>query len=148
MGLKPHAARPQRPFLSYMYIYQSACVDTVSVEGGHRVAALGRVGHIFRKTCTKLSTSCLELLYEQKSKLEYQFYHFQPKMGLKPHGVRPRRPFLLYMYQSACVITASVESRHRLAALSRVGHISRKTCTELSTSYLELQYEQKLKLEH
>jgi len=30
MGLKPHAVRPQRPFLSYMD--QSACVDTVSVE--------------------------------------------------------------------------------------------------------------------
>jgi len=148
MGLKPHAERPQRPFLSYMYIYQSACVHTVSVESGHRVAALGCVGHIFRKTCTKLSTSCLELLYEQKLKLEHQFYHFQPKMGLKPHAVRPQRPFWSYMYQSACVDTVSVESRHRLAALSRVGHISRKTCTELSLSYLELQYEQKLKLEH
>jgi len=65
MGLKPHAMRPQRPFLTYMNIYQSACVgacvDTVSVESGHRVAALGCVGHIFRKTCTKLWTSCLEL---------------------------------------------------------------------------------------
>jgi len=76
-----------------MYIYQSACVDTVSVESGHRVAALGRVGHILRKTCTKVSTSYLELLFEQKLKLEHQFDHFQPKMGLKPHAVRPQRPF-------------------------------------------------------
>jgi len=43
-----HAVRPQRPFLSYMYIYQSACVDTVRVENGHPMAALGRVGHVFR----------------------------------------------------------------------------------------------------
>jgi len=66
-------------------------VDSVSVECRHRVAALGRVGHIFTKTSLKLSSCCLELLYEQKSKLEPQFYHFLPKMGLKPHAVRPHK---------------------------------------------------------
>jgi len=68
MGVKPHAVRPQTPFLSYMDwdMDQSSCVDSVSVECCHRMAALGRVGHIFRKTCTELSTSYLELQYEQK----------------------------------------------------------------------------------
>jgi len=98
MGLKPHPVRPQTPFLSYMYIYQSACVDTVSVESSHSVAALSHVGQIFRKTCTKLSTSCLELLYQLKLKLEPQFYHFQPKLDLKPHPVRAQIPFFSYNF--------------------------------------------------
>jgi len=79
----------------------------------------------------------------QNTNLGPQFYQDQPKQGLTPLIKKPQTIFSLYIHQSACVDTVSDESRHRVAALGRVGHIFRKTCTELSTSYLELQNKQK-----